>query len=278
MKTMKTLSAAALAIGVMGGVMIAGNNAQAAAGAKPPTHEWSFNGIFGTYDRAALQRGFQVFRNVCAACHSMDLLAFRNLEALGYNEDEVKAIAASYEVQAGPNDDGEMYMRPATPADHWPAPFANDKIAAMANGGAVPPDLSLINKARGSGGDSAIRVSLLQPSGFPLGADYVHALLTGYKDEPPADFSLAAGKYYNVYYPGNAISMAPPLYPDGVEYADGTQATVEQQSRDVTVFLNWVSEPELEDRKNLGIKVMLFLLVLTAMLYALKRKIWANVH
>ena len=278
MKTMKTLSAAALVIGVMGGVMTAGGNAQAAVGPKAPALDWSFNGIFGTYDRASLQRGFQVFKSVCASCHSMNLMAFRNLEALGYNEDEVKAIAADYEVQAGPNDDGEMFMRPANPADRWPAPFANDKIAAISNGGAIPPDLSLITKARGSGGDSAIRASLLQPGGFPLGADYIHALLTGYKEEAPAGFSLAGGKYYNVYFPGNTISMAPPLYPDGVEYADGTQATVDQQARDVAMFLNWVSEPELEQRKNLGIKVMLFLLVLTAMLYALKRKIWANVH
>ena len=278
MKTIKTLSTAALAIGVMGGVMIGGNAQAAVGGPKPPSLDWSFNGIFGTYDRAALQRGFQVFKTVCASCHSMNLMAFRNLEALGYNEDEVKAIAAEYEVQAGPNDDGDMFMRPATPADHWPAPFANDKIAAISNGGAIPPDLSLINKARASGGDSAIRASLLQPGGFPLGADYIHGLLAGYKEEAPADFSLPAGKYYNEYYPGHAIAMAPPLYPDGVEYADGTQASVDQQAHDVAVFLNWVSEPELEQRKNLGIKVMLFLLVLTAMLYALKRKIWANVH
>lgn len=271
----KTLCAMTLAFAVATG---AGTALAAGSGPKPPSMEWSFNGIFGTYDRAQLQRGFQVYRNVCAACHSIKLIAFRNLGALGYNEDEVKAIAASYEVQDGPNDDGEMFFRQATPADHWPSPFPNEKAAAAANGGAAPPDLSLITKARGSGGDSAIRVSLLQPQGFPLGADYVHALLTGYEETPPADASIPEGKYYNHYFPGHAISMAPPLAEGAVDYADGTEATVDQMATDVTMFLQWASEPELEHRKNLGIKVMLFLVVLTAMLYALKRKIWSDVH
>ena len=271
----KTFTAAALAVVLTAG---AGHGTQAAEGIKVPMLDWSFDGIFGTYDKAALQRGFQVHKNVCASCHSLELVAFRNLEALGYNEDEVKTIAAGYEVQAGPNDDGDMYMRTATPADHWPAPFPNDKAAAVANGGAVPPDLSLITKARGSGGDSALRVSLFHPKGFPLGADYVHALMVGYKDEAPEGFELPPGKYYNEYFPGHAISMPPPLYAGSVEYADGTEATVDQMSRDVSVFLSWAAEPELNERKNLGIKVMLFLIVLTAMLYALKRKIWSDVH
>lgn len=275
MQMIKTLSAAVLAVGV---VVSAGNAQAAGAGIKAPSQDWSFNGIFGTYDRASLQRGFQVYKEVCASCHSLDLIAFRNFEALGYTEDEVKAIAAEYEVTDGPNDDGDMFDRTAIPADKWPAPFANEKAAASANGGAYPPDLSLITKARGSGGDSAIRVSLLQPGGFPLGADYVYALLTGYLEEAPADFELADGKYYNTYYPGHAISMAPPLLEDAVEYADGTAASVEQLSKDVVTFLAWASEPELEQRKQMGIKVILFLIVLTAMLYALKRKIWADLH
>lgn len=273
MKT--TLSAMTLALAVVTG---AGQANAAGGGIAIPSHDWSFNGIFGTYDRAALQRGFQVFKGVCANCHSLHLIAFRNLESLGYNAEEVKAIAAGYEVQDGPNADGDMFARPATPADHWPAPFPNKQAAAASNGGAYPPDLSLITKARGSGGDSAIRVSLMQPRGFPLGADYVHALLIGYKDEAPEGVHIPEGKYYNGYFPGHAISMPPPLIEDGVEYADGTKATVEQMSTDVTTFLNWASEPELEHRKNLGVKVMLFLLVLTLMLYALKRKIWSNVH
>jgi len=271
-KTIKTLILAAA-------VTLGATSVQAAgSGVHIPSREWSFSGIFGTYDRAELQRGFQVFRNVCSACHSMDLLAFRNLGALGYNDDEVKAIAAEYQVQDGPNDDGDMFDRPATPADHWPSPFPNEKAAAAANGGAAPPDLSLMAKARGSGGDSALRISLLQPAGFPLGADYLYALLTGYEETPPADASIPAGKYYNHYFPGHAISMAPPLAEGSVDYSDGTAATVDQMAHDVSVFLNWVSEPELNERKNIGIKVMLFLIVLTIMLYALKRKIWSDIH
>lgn len=275
MKMTKTLTALALGFGILAGA----TSAQAAGGGPvAPAKDWSFNGIFGTYDRAALQRGFQVFRNVCANCHSLNLIAFRNLGALGYSEDEVKAIAGAYEVQDGPNDDGDMFTRPATPADRWPAPFANDKAAAAANGGATPPDLSLITKARGSGGDSAIRVSLMQPTGFPLGADYLYALMIGYEENAPADFSLPDGKYYNHYFPGHAISMAPPLGEGVVDYEDGTKATTEQMASDVTTFLAWAAEPELEQRKNMGIKVILFLIVLTAMLYALKRKIWSDVH
>ncbi len=275
MKMTKTLTAIALGLGILAG---AGNAQAAGAVVKPPSQDWSFNGIFGTYDRASLQRGFQVYRNVCANCHSLDLIAFRNLSALGYNEDEVKAIASSYEVEDGPNEDGDMFSRPATPADRWPAPFPNAKAAAAANGGAVPPDLSLITKARGAGGDSALRVSLFSPSGFALGADYLHALLTGYKEVSPEGFSLPDGKYYNEYFPGHAISMAPPLGEGVVEYEDGTAATTEQMSQDVTMFLAWAAEPELETRKQTGIKVILFLIILTAMLYALKRKIWSDVH
>ncbi len=273
MKMTKTLTAIALATGILVGA----SSVQASGVAKAPSLEWSFSGIFGTYDRASLQRGFQVFKNVCANCHSLNLVAFRNLEALGYNKDQIKALAAGYEVQDGPNADGDMFQRPATPADHWPAPFANSKAAAAANGGAAPPDLSMIAKARGSGGDSAIRVSMLQPHGFPLGVDYLHGLLTGYV-KAPADFQLPEGKYFNEYFPGNAISMAPPLSEGVLDYEDGTKATVDQMATDISTFLSWASEPELEHRKNLGIKVILFLIVLTAMLYALKRKIWSDLH
>lgn len=275
MNCKKTISSIALAAAVIFGTTSA--NA-AGGGPKPPAQDWSFMGIFGTYDKAELQRGFQVFKQVCANCHSMNLMAFRNLADLGYNEDEIKAIAAEYQVQDGPNDDGDMFERAATPADRWPAPFPNDKAAASANGGSAPPDLSLMAKARGSGGDSAVRFSMLQPSGFPIGADYLYALLTGYEEHAPEGISIPEGKYYNHYFPGHAIAMAPPLADDAVEYGDGTPATVNQMAHDVSVFMNWISEPELNERKNLGVKVMLFLIVLTIMLYALKRKIWANVH
>ncbi|MEQ5776624.1 MULTISPECIES: cytochrome c1 [unclassified Thalassospira] len=236
------------------------NNSKASEGVVPPAMDWSWQGLFGTYDRAQLQRGFQVFKTVCASCHSMRYLAFRNLEGIGFNDDQIKAIAAEYEVQDGPNDDGEMFTRTAKPSDHFPHPFANDKAAAAANGGATPPDLSLMAKAR------------------PHGPDYIHALLTGYEEEAPAGVEMAEGKYYNHYFASHQISMPPPLYGDDVEYTDGTEATIDQEVQDVTAFLNWIAEPELEARKAMGMKVLLFLIVLTAMLYAVKRKIWAKIE
>jgi len=268
-----TLGAAALTFALLAGH----GQAKAAEGIKIPTYDWSFDGIFGTFDHAALQRGFQVFKEVCANCHAFKHVAFRNLEALGYSKAEVKAIAAQYQIKDGPNDDGDMFERPGKPSDYWPSPFANDKAAAAANGGAVPPDLSEITKARGSGADSALRISLMHPAGFPLGADYVHALLNGFV-KAPAGFKVPDGKYYNEYFPGHNISMPPPLAADGVEYADGTKATVEQMSKDVVEFLVWASEPELEARKNLGVKVMLFLIAFSVLLYGLKRKIWSDIH
>ncbi|GAB4236784.1 MAG: cytochrome c1 [Kiloniellaceae bacterium] len=221
-----------------------------------PKVEWSFDGPFGTYDRAALQRGLQVYREVCAGCHSLKYIAFRELDDLGYNEDELKAIAAEYTVVDGPDDEGEMFERPGRPSDYFPSPFANDKAAAASNGGAAPPDLSLMAKARVGG------------------PTYIYALLTGYED-PPADF---AGDNYNLYFPGHQIAMAAPLFEDGVAYADGTPATVDQMARDVSHFLMWTAEPKLEDRKGMGIKVLIFLVVFTGVLYAAKRKIWSDVH
>jgi ubiquinol-cytochrome c reductase cytochrome c1 subunit len=224
-----------------------------------PKVEWSFDGPFGTYDRHALQRGLQVYREVCSVCHGLKYVAFRNLSDLGYDEDEIKAIAAEYTVVDGPDDEGEMFERPALPSDRIPSPFPNEKAAAAANNGAAPPDLSLMVKARDGG------------------ADYVHALLTGYA-EPPADREVLEGQNYNLYFPGNMIAMAPPLFEDAVEYADGTPATVEQMAFDVASFLAWTAEPEMEHRKRMGIKVVLFLLVFTGVLYAAKRKVWADLH
>ena len=232
-----------------------------AAGAAPaaPAQSWNHAGLFGTFDRGAQQRGFQVYKEVCASCHSLDLVAFRHLTQIGYTADQVKAIAATYEVEDGPNDEGEMFTRPGRPSDTLPAPFANDQAARAANNGALPPDLSLMVKAR------------------PGGADYLYGLLVGYAD-PPADFKLQEGMNYNTYFPGHQIAMAPPLDDEAVEYADGTKPTLARHARDVTVFLAWAAEPELEDRKRMGIKVMLFLILLTAMLYALKRAIWRDLH
>lgn len=226
---------------------------------KPPKQEWSFSGPLGTYDRAALQRGFQVYKEVCAACHAMNQLYYRNLEALGFSEAEIKAIAAENTVIDGPNDQGEMFERPARPSDRFKAPFPNDKAAAAANNGATPPDLSLITKARHGG------------------VDYNYGVMTGY-EPPPAGMQVPSGMNYNKYFPGHMIAMPPPLSEGSVTYADGTPATVPQMARDVTTFLAWAAEPEMETRKRLGLKVLAYLLLMAGVLYAYKRKVWAAVH
>lgn len=224
-----------------------------------PHVEWSFDGVFGHFDQAQLQRGFQVYKEVCSACHSMNLVHYRNLSDLGYNEDEIKAIAAEYQVTDGPNDEGEMFERAALPSDHFKAPFPNVQAARAANGGAYPPDLSLLAKARAGG------------------PDYIHAILTGYTD-PPADVEMNSGMSYNKYFAGHQIAMPPPLAEGSVTYEDGTAATVDQMSLDVSAFLMWAAEPQLVHRKETGVKVILFLLVMTGLLYAAKRKIWADLH
>jgi ubiquinol-cytochrome c reductase cytochrome c1 subunit len=227
---------------------------------EPPHQQWPFEGVFGTYDTAALQRGFQVYKEVCSACHAVKHLFFRNLEEIGYSDDQVKGIAAQYQVTDGPNDEGQMFQRPARPSDPIPGPFPNDQAARAANNGALPPDLSLITKAREGG------------------ADYVYAILTGFKD-PPAGFKMNEGMYYDEYFAGHQIKMPPPLTQTGqVNYADGTQATVQQQSHDVVSFLSWAAEPNLNDRHRMGFKVILFLIVATGVFYAAKRKIWSRIH
>ena len=231
----------------------------AAEGVHIPKENWSFGGLFGTFDRGALQRGFEVYNGICSTCHSLKLLAYRNLEDIGYTEDQVKKIAASKQVTDGPNDQGEMFQRPGKPSDHFVKPFPNDQAAQAANNGALPPDLSLIIKAREGG------------------ANYVHAILTGFK-QPPPGVKVPDGMYYNVYFPGQQIAMPPPLSDGAIEYSDKTKATVDQMARDVATFLTWASEPKLETRKRTGVKVVLFLIVLTGMLYAVKRKVWSDVH
>ena len=234
--------------------------ASAAEGPAVAARDWTFDGIFGTFDRAALKRGFQVYSEVCASCHSMSLLFYRNLGAIGFTEEEIKKIAAAIEVIDGPNDEGEMFERPGRATDRFKAPFPNTKAARAGNNGALPPDLSLTIKA------------------MPGGADYIHALLTGYRDPPPKGVELPDGMSYNAAFAGGQIAMPPPLSEDGVEFADRTKASVDQMAADITTFLAWAAEPELEDRKRMGIKVILFLIVLTGMLYAVKRKTWANLH
>ena len=232
---------------------------QAAEGTALPHQHWSFKGMFGTYDRAALQRGFKVYSQVCAACHSMDRVYYRNLESLGYTGEEVKAIAAGYTVMDGPNDEGEMYERPARPSDRLVNPFPNKESAVYANNGAFPPDMSLLAKARHGG------------------ADYIYAIMTGF-EEPPADAELLPGQYWNRYMPGHVIAMAPPLSAGMVSYEDGAPETVSQYATDVAHFLAWASEPTLEARKRTGFKALLFLLVFAGVMYGVKRKIWADVH
>jgi ubiquinol-cytochrome c reductase cytochrome c1 subunit len=240
-------------------------SASAAESVKVPAQKWTTDGPMGHFERDQLKRGWQVFKSVCAACHSVHQLYYRNLMDIGFSEADAKAIAAGDNVPAGPNDagethvDGQPILRPALLSDRIAAPYANANAARAANNGAFPPDLSLMTKARKGG------------------ADYLHALLIGYK-EPPVGFQLQPGMNYNEYFPGHQIAMPAPLVEGVVSYEDGTTATIDQMSRDVSAFLIWAAEPELEDRKRMGIKILAFLLVFTALLFALKRRIWSDVH
>jgi len=223
-----------------------------------PKQPWSFAGLFGTYDRAAAQRGFEIYKNVCSNCHSMKEGYYRNLTGIGLTDEDVKSIAASITVPTI-GDDGQPAERPATPADHFKAPFANDLAARAALNGALPPDLSLIIKAREGG------------------ADYVYGVLTGY-GEPPADMKMGQGMYYNKAFPGHQIAMPQPLRDDTVTYSDGTKATLDQEAHDVVTFLAFMSEPEMEERKRIGVKAVLFLALLSCVTYAVKRRVWSDVH
>ena len=234
-----------------------------ALGASADSPDWSWRGIFGKYDPAQLQRGFQVYHDVCSNCHSLKLLYYRNLGGdggFGLGDDDVKKIAAEKQVPDEPNDAGDIKPRPAKPSDHFVSPFANDNAARSANGGALPPDLSLIVKAREGG------------------PDYVYKILTGFV-AAPKDVKVPDGKYYNAEFPGNMISMPPPIT-DGslVSYADGTKNSVSQEAQDIVAFLNWAAEPELNVRHNMGVKVLIFALILTILAYVVKRKIWSDVQ
>lgn len=272
------LAAVAVAFFMVVGVSATANAAGDYPKKKPRHVDWSFAGPFGTWDLAQLQRGFKVYQQVCASCHSLDLVAFRNLTQIGFTEDQVKAIASEYEVTDGPNEDGEMFERPAVITDKIPGPYANDKEAAALNNGAVPPDFSLLAKAR------AVE------RGFPNfvfdvftlyaenGPDYIYSLLTGYTDEVPEDVEISDGTYYNPYFiAGNALAMAQPLWGDDVEYDDGTEATISQQSQDVTAFMTWAAEPYLVERKAMGFNVLLFLVVFAGLMYMTKKRVFRDV-
>ena len=257
MKMMKSI-AAVLTVALATG--LAGGSAAMAAGAErhPKAVDWTFDGPFGTFDTASAQRGFQVFKTVCASCHSLKYFKFRNLAGLGYDEAMIKAFAAEYEVAGDIDDAGDPTVRKALPQDGIPSPYANDNAARASNGGALPPDLSLIVKARHNG------------------ANYVYSLLTGYEDAP-ADVQMTDGKHYNPYFKGGQISMAAPLSEGIVEYEDGTAASPDQMARDVVNFLTVVAEPHLEARHHMGLNVMLFLAVLTVILYFSNKKIWRKI-
>lgn len=252
---LKTLAAALVVTGIgIGG-------AQAAGDVKHPKQiDWEHSGPFGTFDRHAVQRGFQVYKEICAACHSMKYIAFRNLEDIGFSEDQVKAIAAGYTVTDGPDDSGEMFEREGKPRDYLPSPFPNDKAAAAANGGKAPPDLSLMSKARHDGDN------------------YIYSILTGYDEGAEGENHCPATAYPNPYFAGGCIAMPPPLSDDLIEYADGTPATAHQMAHDVAAFLTWTAEPKMEERKQLGWKVMLFLVAMSILLYLAKRQIWSRLH
>jgi ubiquinol-cytochrome c reductase cytochrome b/c1 subunit len=246
----------------------------------PPSQSWSFSGPFGKFDRGSLQRGLKVYKEVCSSCHGLSYIAFRNLADAGgpgFSLAQAAAFASEYKIKDGPNDQGEMFERPGRSADYFPSPFPNEPAARAANGGALPPDLSLITKARS------------YERGFPWfvvdfftqfqeqGPNYVSAILLGF-DKKPAGVTLPEGTYYNKYFPGHAIKMPQPLTKDQVTYDDGSPATLEQYSKDVTTFLMWAAEPHMEARKQLGLQVFVFLVIFTLLLYFTKKKVWADAH
>jgi cytochrome c1 len=288
-------------------------HAEAEGGAYHPHHverqTWSFGGLLGRFDKAQLKRGFQVYNEICSACHSLKLLSYRNLMEVGgpeFTKAQVEEIIADKEVPAAPNDDGETHdgdggrlVRPALLTDRFVSPYANDKAAMAANGGALPPDLSVMAKARGiphvddgkQSGDpfSAIISGVTEYFGWIFGTlkdiatqyqeggtDYIFALMTGYEEEAPAGVEIPEDKNFNHVFPGYAISMAPPLFDEAVEYEDGTKATLDQHARDVSAFLMWAADPHLEARKRLGLKVLIYLLILSGLMYAVKRTIWSG--
>ncbi|MFN3672381.1 MAG: cytochrome c1 [Bosea sp. (in: a-proteobacteria)] len=274
-------------VGLAAGLSVSAASSAFAASERviPPGLSWSFSGPFGTFDRAQLQRGFKVVKEVCANCHSMSLMRIRNLAQPGgpeFTPGQVTALAATYTVKDGPNDQGEMFERPGRPADAFPSPFPNEQAARAANGGAYPPDLSVLAKAR------------TYERGFPKfvfdmvtqyqeqGPDYIAALLAGYKDPPPEGVTLLPGQYYNTYMPGHLIAMPPPMQDGQVEYPKGPDGkspvpeTVAQYSKDVAAFMVWMAEPHLEQRKRIGMMVMAFLFIFGGLLYYTKKKIWAR--
>lgn len=261
---MRLVSRALRAIAVCGALSAALPGAPAAFAQSTeapelPKQDWSFDGIFGAYDLASAQRGFQIYSQVCANCHSMNLLHYRDLTGIGLSPDQIKAVAAAVTVPGGTNDAGDDFERPGLPSDVFRNPYKNVKAAAAANGGKAPPDQTLLVNAREGG------------------PDYIYALLTGY-DDPPKDAKVPDGLYWNKYYPGHLIHMPAPLQAESVTYTDGTKPTLEQESRDISTFLSWASNPELVQRKRMGVRFVLLFGFLAGVTYVVKRQIWADVH
>jgi cytochrome c1 len=260
-----------LLLAASGALLLASATLSAAEDAAAPSNdhgpeiaaqEWSFAPPFGTYDNAQLQRGFKVYQRVCANCHAMRLMSYRNLGEPGgpqFSPKAVEILASQVQVTDGPNEKGEMFQRPGWPSDRFRSPFANEQAARAANNGALPPDLSVIAKAR------------------PGGPDYIYALLTGYVP-PPQGFKVAEGMHYNAAFPGHQIAMIPPLSDGLIPYTDGTKADVDNYARDVAAFLMWAAEPKLEERHSVGARIMIFLIVFLVIMYLAKRVVWARVH
>jgi cytochrome c1 len=264
----KTIVSAALALASLGaGAMAVSAESVSASEAEqhPPSLHWHFEGQFGTYDRAAAQRGYQVYAEVCSACHSLQLLAYRNLMELDLTESQVKGLIKDITVP-DIGDDGQPMERPARLSDSFKKPFPNAAAAAAANNGKAPPDLSVMIKAREDG------------------PNYVHGILTGYvpfeklTPEQIKEFSVTKDDYFNKYFPGHKIGMPPPLTDDRVTFTDGTKATIDQEASDVVQFLAWASEPHMEERKRTGVRVILFLLAMAGLMYAVKRQVWSDKH
>jgi ubiquinol-cytochrome c reductase cytochrome b/c1 subunit len=275
------VAAVLVAFVIAGGLFLSSAQSARAEDDTPPKQKWSFSGPLGTYDRGSLQRGLKIYKEVCSNCHSLNYIAFRNLAdpgGPGYSEAQVAALASEYKIKDGPNDQGEMFERPGRPADYFPAPFPNEQAARAANGGGLPPDLSLITKARS------------YERGFPFfiidfftqfqeqGPNYVSAILQGFEDKPPAGVTIPDGSYYNKYFPGHAIKMPKPLSDGQVTFDDGSPTTVAQYAHDVTTFLMWAAEPKMEARKQLGLQVFVVLIIFAFLMYFTKKKVWADAH
>ena len=240
----------------------------------PEKQSWSFSGPFGTYDLQQLQRGLKVYKEVCSTCHSLKYVSFRDLKALGYSDEQIKAFAKTYDIQDGPNSEGEMFVRKGLPTDYFPSPFPNVEAAKFANNGANPSDLSLMAKARAVSLPFPAFIADIFTNYNEAGPDYITALLTGYSD-PPEGAEVAENNWYNPYFnSGNALAMPPPLSDGMVTYNDGTEETTENYARDVSAFLMWTADPHMETRKKTGFRVILFLIVFAGLTYAVKRRIW----